>query len=687
MGNLVALLTDVQSEAATDRPFVWPTTGTRTTVRAAIGPLSSSGLITTTDRGTGARLTTEAAWFLRDGDVGFLIALFHAHSRFIGEILGLLGSTKMTHRSLNDTAESQFGLRWTTLDQIRRRTTWLRATGMVEVWKGSTALRITPSGTALLEKLSLADPQVTPASTALSSDTAVLDPPGPALAEELRLLDQQRLARRNPRIGYLAGGTRAESVRRLLDAVGLGTNRSGFFAFCQDTFGVEKTSAVQTLQTLLALGMIEQVGNDLFAPTAVALDWMSSDRAVDLIRILHCRVSPMGEIIVPLTEPMTNSEIHEYVRTFLPGVPLRGPGLAQRLKLLREAELVEQIGYLRYRATPLGKKFAESVTTLEPAGTDPGPTADAAGSENMTARAEELRYCAAELVGAGTDSSHPERLENSVERALNLLGATSTRIGGPSATDVLTEFWLSPTETSKVSFEAKTSSAGVVPKKDVDFDGMEQHRQDHGADRIAIVGPGFGGPIPKLARSKQIPLITTALLASWLTRSIRTVLLPSELHRLIFDVDLTDQVSVENHWAAVERRSEAIRLVSQALWESGNDTTDIDFNEGALSVRDLWRALKTNSPVPIDLVGIQQAIDLLSAPAVGGAARVKHEDYAATARPAIIAARLRGLADALESVPLERFRVSDALTPATPAGPAPTRRPGRPVGPGRGRRV
>ncbi|MEV0470939.1 Lsr2 family DNA-binding protein [Streptomyces prunicolor] len=646
--NLISLLGDIRKDPATDRPFRWPADGSTTTVRAALRSLGASGLVVTTDHGTSAELTLDAVRFLGTGDARYLIAIIHSHTRLIGEILLLLHDAK-THDELNRLAEERYGLSWTTRDQIRRRTTWLRAAGLLDLWKGSNKLVITERGRDLCSRLVLHDPEaIRRRSESDASEGVVLDAPGPMLARELEFLDGALLAERKIQIGYIAGGTSIESIRRLVDLATPVIERSDFVSHCTGHLKVKPSSAEQSLLTLVALGLVEQTGLDTFAPTDITLEWLSADRTLDLVRIIHCRISVVGEVLLGLTHAGDTSNLHRWLLDAYPESPVKRPELAKRLAFLCEADLIEPIGYTRHRITALGTAFLGATPVLPPSGSAAGDGSDASPqAAEQHGHVRDLIAQAREVVEAATDSSNYKRFERAVADSFQALGLDVEWIGNSGTTDVSAVFWISPTEHRKITIEAKTDSGGVISDKDIDFKTLEEHRVRHEADRVILVGPGFGGRVPARASSDRIPLVTAQEIADWLVRSVGTRLFPREIFQLIFG---SDPSTADGVWAAVERRMDAVHRVGQALWESGNDPTDIAYNQGRLSVRDLWRMLKTNTAAaPISQEEIEQAINFLTSPVVAAAEKTKHDEYSACASLPVVAARLRSLADVIEN--------------------------------------
>ncbi|NUT94742.1 MAG: hypothetical protein HOY78_22245 [Saccharothrix sp.] len=67
-------------------------------------------------------------------------------------------------------------------------------------------------------------------------------------------------------------------------------------------------------------------------------------------------------------------------------------------------------------------------------------------------------------------------------------------------------------------------------------------------------------------------------------------------------------------WRRLERRQSVIAHLLDIMWKSANDPVDIEYGEGALGVREIWRESKRLLDVPMDKAEIQEALALLSTP-------------------------------------------------------------------------
>ncbi|AXX31224.1 hypothetical protein APASM_3859 [Actinosynnema pretiosum subsp. pretiosum] len=610
-------------------------------------------------------LTPVGRDYLRGGDDGLLAAALHANIRFFGEILAELGDG-LTHVELQAVAKEKYGLEWRSLDQIRRRVYWLRATGMVDYWTNNKIL-LTDRGRELLGRLDLVDPAELTGPPVNGDDVVDLAEAPPMLAQRLAELDQEQLAARSRVVGYVAGGTNIETINVLVAAVLEPVPRARFVRLCVETFQVAESSGEQTLNTLRSLGLIDQVGPDAFSATAVAAEWVSSGDPLDFVRILHSKVALVGELLTLMSGAARASEITKALASSYATIRLSRDEVTRRLAFLSEAGLVERLGN-SIRRTALGAAFAGSVpllaTALEP------QAADRADVVSAASRADVLRL-RERLVETSVDSGNFKRFEETLVEAFRALGVDVERHGGAGRTDLLVSLWVSPTEQIRIAVEAKTDGGGVVTEQDVKFDALAEHRTLHDARVTLLVGPGFSNRLVQWAADKDVVLVTAVQLADMLARHAGAPLYPHEFMALLGD---GDDDAHERVWRRLERRQSVIAHLLDIMWKSANDPVDIEYGEGALGVREIWRESKRLLDVPMDKTEIQEALALLSTPFLSAVA-TSGQNHVATTSPDAVAARLRSLADMIDNrgrpaiVPPVNYEPRRSTTPETPPRP------------------
>lgn len=264
----------------------WPTDRT-TTVRDAMHRLGACGLAKRVDRKT-VQLTDAAQLWLEKNDDELLMATLHAHVRFVGEILSVLKDGDLSHDELRSLANERFGLGWSSLDQLRRRTNWLRCAALIEL-RFDKKLTLTQAGRDFLPSIEVADASKLPHSQQ-ADQTRVVDVSKASETTQSLLndLDELRLKARKSTIGFIPKGTNGDAIASLQALVSCtipSVSRKDFYNFCQTEFGSKESSTSATISMLRGTGLVEQIGLDTFAATAGchARTWPASE--------LDCRSS------------------------------------------------------------------------------------------------------------------------------------------------------------------------------------------------------------------------------------------------------------------------------------------------------------------------------------------------------------------------------------------------------------
>ena len=670
--NLTALLRDLEGNPMLDRSVTLPTTDTPMPLRKILNTLGTCGLLRREDRPARLILTDDAQYFLESGDELFLVAALHANVRFLGEALANLGDG-LTHDELRSIAATQYGLEWASLDQIRRRVYWLRAAGLVDFWSNG---KIVPTarGLEFLERLDLPEPEDLPHRRHSPVQPVEIPPPPAPLAARLAETDQAALLSRKRPMGYVAGGWRVEVLSRLVNAAMPEITRDDFRNFCVKEFNIAASSAEQTLGPLRAFEILKQVGPDSYAATELAASCLASGEPLDFIRLLHLNVALLGETLEALDDGVHSRTIVAIFAERYPEmhVQVSREDITTRLALLEETGLAERIG-LVIRRTPLGTALVRTLPLLNRVDCGAGAERDIAHQDSgpllepaIGVSSSDVRSLSAEIVQASTDSADYQRFERAVADAFRSLGVDVEAHSGPNKTDVIIDLWQSPTSRLRVAVEAKTDGAGLVTDHDVKFPRLGGHRERHNAQCTVLIGPQFDGWVEREAAKDRVALLTARELADAVVRHARTPLTPREVSAL---VTVQEAGALDHAWLAAERQQEALGHVLHTLWKSGNDPVDIEFTAGALSVNDIWRETKKALKTPLSRSEIEEALAFLEAPIIAGVTK-QGSEFAATAPPSLIVARLRALANAIESTGTSGKSVGSARD-EPPSLPAP----------------
>lgn len=637
------LLTQVRDHPHLADEIAWPTDRT-TTVRDAIYRLGPCGLVRRVDRKT-VQLTDEALRWLETGDDEYLIATFHANIRFVGELLQILKGGELGHDELREKANEQFGLEWSSLDQLRRRTTWLRCTELVEL-RFDHKLVVTEKGQNFLKSLELANPANLPHSQRSASDSPVnVSEASDASQAILDSLDEDSLRARKTTIGYIPKGVNGDAIASLQALVSCAipsVTRKNLYSFCQEEFGSKESSTAATVTMLRGTGLIEQIGLDTFAATEHARSWISSGDNLELARVIHANILFFGEILESLTDSDRAPGLAAYASQAY-GMPREDvSGIRTRLQILRGCGLIEEISYARFRLTALGEAFKESIPLLAP---DMGRSAEAVTLPEEIRPTAVGEVLAVEILAASQDSNNPARFENAIAEAFKYLGLDARRDGSPGNTDVIIAIPFGQAQAKQVIVDAKSSGSGVVREQQVNFDTLREHKKKHGADRVAVVAPSFAEDrIRRRAEEHGVTLIDAEFLAEVLRRQVDSPLSPSEL---VVIFDSKQQGELKTSWSRAAREASLVTHVMNLLIRESSEADT--FLGGGLSVEHIYLILRGEMESKPDPRDIEKVLNLLASPLIRAVAQ-QGKNYFALESADVTGLRLEALARALRQV-------------------------------------
>ncbi|MGH1565143.1 hypothetical protein [Mumia sp. DW29H23] len=623
--------------------------GIKRPLRSAVSQVAPAGLIDRISRNQVA-ISQEALGWQNSGRPHLLLATFHRHIRYIGELLDQLRAGPRSVRDLNSSAAT-YELVWSTLDQTRRRLTWFAGLGLVE-YVTTTQIGLTAAGFAELKLLQLGGPQVRP--RAAENPATVPNVP-PSIDRLVSELNPQRLLARNPVLGYIPRGKGetdvVEALTMLVNACSPQIPRSNLQSFAKDAFGLSESSFGAVLTTLTKAGLIEQTGFNVYSPTAPASAWLEEPTAFNLALILHAKFSFFLEIIPLLGEFDKAPDLARVgVEQFGLGRVDTG-GIRTRLQVLRAAGLVEERSNWRFQATPLGERLVLEVPVQ--ASSDLTEPDDGASPQDDPGSESRGVAIARELMAAGVAAETPARLEVAVVDALTWLGFTAQHIGGAGKTDVMATFESVDGKTVRAIIDTKASRSGIVAESAVSFDTLADHKKHHQADLVSLVGPSFdGGRVKSRAAQNEVALITTAELSDAVRRQERTPVSPEVLLKLL-DSRSEARRELETEWRGIERRVALMAQVVAVLANEGRQADQV--THGALTSDQIYLIARTELDPPPSPKDIEDVLRLLEHPLLASVRRLDGKGtrggaFVLVDNPTLVAAKLDALARSLAEV-------------------------------------
>ncbi|MFI7145983.1 hypothetical protein ACIBO2_13775 [Nonomuraea sp. NPDC050022] len=570
----------------------WPSTNDFIRAGEATRRLTRTGLIAR--HGSWITPTANAQNWLESGKNAHLVLILHRHVRFIGELMSTLERGSTSHEELLIVARSRYGFRWESLTPVRTRTSWLRVTGMVDIFDGE--VHLTEAGRALLSDLELGKPD------ADEGDAPAVLPSTPtAIADLLAALDDVRLHRRARAAGFYIPGQQEEAgwietLRVLTEGAMPSITVGGLANLCCRTHGISASSASSALDTLKSIGLVARISSDRLAATGAAQAWLDTDQSVNLARIVHAHISYFGEILFdldtvgvkPTAKGLAERSSHYGIDTAqgLPPAAVTG-----RLNLLLACGLVTKISQTFFKVTPLGRAFRDSVRCLTPQQLvelheeefASVPPTDVVEAEQIAAKIEDSAH----------DSGEPERLEVAVIAAFNYLGMPSRHIGGATTDSPDGEVRTGSGVHGRIlAVETKTAKNGEVSEEYGRPLTLPGQRSKINAEATIYIGPGFERRLlDAVDDDLQVAVVLTSLLAEAVRRQGVTPLTPAQLGPLVDPLLRSDQRRdlLAKEWNAQQRLADLELSVAIVLHNEAQDP----LTEGAwLEIKDIRRELR-----------------------------------------------------------------------------------------------
>lgn len=621
--------------------------------------LSASGLAERTFEGQWTPTNAAITWLANDNPA-FLAAHLHANVKFFGELLEAIGQTT-THADLLEIAKTTYGMNWNSLDQIRRRTGWLRALNMVELW-GQKVVR-TANGQALLGRLTLCSPE----DTIGDSDNERAHPIEDAATLEyisgISDLDQDSLRGRRALIGYVPRGinsanreaddatlTPIAAVRRLVELARDGVTIEEFIDSCGQELGISKSSTYSALHALRHMALLEQTSLDTYSPTSNARSLIRSGNEKEFIAHLHATYAFFGEILRCLSSPATPSQLVKLGRERYGYTQASNGEVRLRLGFLQDAGLVSRVDWQRFRITGAGKSFVSMITLQHEMGVSDQQDDANIDAEHGTALALGLSNVVADLTKFSSDGNASKAFEAAVSRAFRFLGFHTQDLGGSGQTDVLALAELVMGDRYRIIIDAKSSSHGTVGESAVNFQVLGDHKKKYKADYVVVIAPDFANRLKNWAVDNAVVLLQVTDLCAILERHSINPISLVDLRETFARVDtLKDEIF--ERYQLLERRSSLTEKILELVFQEAIDEDPIV--AGFMSHENITYALRKEFTPRPSTEEIREALDFLSSSFVAALEENKGL-YKLADSPHNVSLRLYGLSESLRPPELSR---------------------------------
>jgi hypothetical protein len=458
-------------------------------------------------------------------------------------------------------------------------------------------------------------------------------PPPPRLLGAL--IDDLDPSDRDLSLGYKVESDAATRFVGLLES---SMARATLAEAARREFQLKPSSVDALVSTMKRLGLWEWADLNVVRPTALAKEWVANNTPLNFARLMHVRYEAVGEVLDHVSsQPVSTGTVHRAL--FPDGGPAAGR-TSQVMRRLEQAGALLELGHGQFVITALGLALRDQLPRTASTGSTEENAIDDGVIEQMATNSDREEL-AKRLRDAGTDVSRPTRLEEAVADAFTSLGVDAQLLGGPGRTDVLTTIRSGIEVLGVCVIDAKTAAGGQLREDSVDLETLREHAEQHAADRILVVGPGFekSGRLLKRGAAAGVVFLTTEQLAQMILGHVDLPYTPEDLA----DSMRVDGASiVEDRRRAKQRERDLLTNILRELRvEMERDHAEY------ITARDIYRTVRDDLETTED--EISRVLGFLQHPFVAAVREGTKGSFALAARPDVAALRLASLAAALQA--------------------------------------
>lgn len=536
-----------------------------------------------------------------------LADLIQSKVRLFAEILAFIDYSAATVEEIHEQLCGQYNLTWKHKSNTRRRMDWLEVLGLIQN-VGNRKWGITKEGKSFVKEWGVVSPQTLRLTDNTTSDLKIPEPPAEIAAILRQLADSPEMHKKRCTYNLWAPSpNRIENLRIIIQFALERIEKAEYYQFIEERFHLRASSVESMFPFLKAVGLIEEVGRNIYVATPIAKAWLETGSDLDFIRILHAHMQFVGEMLKVSEEGVVRNDMYAQAKEY--GLNIEKARWIAGF--LIEAGLLEEPQYLHLKTTPLGCAFADTLP-LTPPSTELIDISDKKVIQTIPVSNKIDKLIDRLLITSKTPNAEGKNsgvaFEESIAEIFQFMGFEAKRIGGPGDTDVVVRWKDHDRKIITAIIDGKSKSGGHVSHSDVSDVAIDTHKEKHDAEYVAIIGPAFSGEtIRNHAKKKSFALITATELGD-IVRASQTLGLSLDEIALIFQVpdgllQLAEIISLK------KRELEVISIVI-AKFHKEEELL------GGLSPRDLFLLLRDTNVSP-SLEELLNVFEILSKPEIG----------------------------------------------------------------------
>ncbi|MGM0885887.1 MAG: hypothetical protein ACQEW5_02835 [Bacillota bacterium] len=587
--------------------------------------LRPTGIVHNNNRGW--ELSSEAKVWLESNDNLYLAAFLNANIRFFSEILSILQSPNKASEILN-IANNDYKLNWKTKNEVNSRLKWLQDLGLVDYQDFTLKYSTTELGEKFLEIVGY----VTPDELDTNIDTTLNETTIPISDWALKLLEmtELELTLRKTSIGYIAGGVESmhNTISDYVLLMNSPTKISTIIEYSKETYNISESSTRSYISTLINMGFIHRQTKTLFQTKELGNKFMSTISPLDFACCIHRKFNFVFEILNELKADNLDAKSLAVIAKVSYGFPTENISeIHKRLNILKNANLIQDIGKSSFCLTQRGKNFIQEVNTFLPVKINKETVKQTSTTLNTQNNSSKVDEYLKEIRLSSRDSSNPNRFEKALEKGLKLLGFKTELLGGSGKTDILIQAPTAPKFAYSVAVDAKSTYNGGITEGQINFDTITDHKILHNADFSAVVGPEFQGErLVERAEKHKVILIDIDSLEKLIRLHIEVPLQADSYKKLFIKPGIVDITLIEEDRDSITQDGNLLKAIIECLSEESDD----NITQGIIQPREIYQLLKNQQQftTPPTLEEINVMLEFLSSPLIGCVGHTKEGYFA-----------------------------------------------------------
>lgn len=550
--------------------------------------------------------------------------LLYGQVKYLSEMLAFLKTPKSTKEILEH-AKEKYNFSWKLKDQIYKRIHWLSDMNLINAMSFKQQYVINETG----EQFLLKHPPTPPIDIKKYIYDKTENEKEIELPDWLSKWNYNESKDKKDTLGYVPGG-RDQATKIILKTLDFARDTTSYENIADYLCGGSKykLSSINTFLTFLTnLGILDRIGEKVYNTSDLGEKLIDSLKPELLLlffidksykyffEILHelnnKPQEPKELAILGVTKYNMSSENLDRIR--------------ERLAHLKEAELIINDKGKKLRLSNRGELFYKKISSYIDFSVSTQSSKLEEGTENSTFDYNNLIQ---QTRLASVDSTSPHNFEILLEQMFQEIGFTTTLEAKPGTTDIILTAPTAPRYTYRVAIEAKTNKHGKIDYTMINFDALNEHREKHKANYVAVVGKEFQSKrVFDYSKKHNILLIDINALETLVKNHQNYPLQAIEYEKIFTQSGLVDISVLDEKYEEMKRKKVLFKLILETLIENSED----DFTEGILTEREIYILIKENeifSKNQLKKKELEDMLNLLSNTLIGCIGTDKNGYYA-----------------------------------------------------------